>query len=958
MMNVQLKPMSSVSPLKRLHDCGQAVWLDFLARRFVSEGGLEKLIEQDGLTGLTSNPSIFERAIGGSADYDSAMKAAETQGDLDVTVLYEKLAIEDIQHAADVLRPVYDATKRQDGYVSLEVSPYLAMNAEATIAQARRLWHAVGRDNLMIKVPGTKAGLPAIRQLIGEGVNINITLLFSQHVYEEVAEAYLAGVEHLIAQGGDASKIASVASVFVSRIDVAIDGLIEQQLGRTNNIGKRQVLVSLCGKVAIANAKLAYQRYKRLFAGARWEKLQAKGARVQRLLWASTSTKNKTYSDVLYVEELIAPDTVNTIPPATMDAFRDHGKVRLSLEENIDQAKQVMVSLEQVGISIDAVTVELVDEGVQQFADAFDKLLGAIARKRTGNLGAKLNSQTCELPPELQKLVTASLESWRHDGSVRRLWAGDASLWTGSDEAKWLGWLGIVEEQHKRIGDLGDLAGDIHKQGFTHIVLLGMGGSSLGPEVFAETFKHQDGCVDLLVLDSTDPAQIRTIESKIDPAKTLFIVSSKSGSTLEPNILKQYFFECVKRAVGTDKAGSRFIAVTDPGSKLQTIAERDGFRHIAFGVPSIGGRYSVLSDFGLVPAVAMGLDVGRLLDNTAMMVRSCAADVPAADNPGVVLGTVLGVLGKAGRDKVTIVASPGIADFGAWLEQMLAESSGKQGKGLIPVDTEPLGLPNVYGQDRVFVYARLSDGVDAKQDDAVAALERAGHPVVRIAVTDRYHIGQEFFRWEFATAVAGAILGINPFNQPDVEASKDKTRELTAAYEQTGKLPPDSAFLEESGLALFADDKNIKAFGKAKTLIEVLAAHFARVQEGDYCGLLAYVERNQRHQDALQEIRVLIRDSKRVATCLGFGPRFLHSTGQAYKGGPNTGVFVQITCDHSTDLKVPDQKYTFGVVEAAEARGDFEVLAERDRRVLRVHLSTHVTAGLTTLKDAIRRAFA
>jgi glucose-6-phosphate isomerase len=485
-----------------------------------------------------------------------------------------------------------------------------------------------------------------------------------------------------------------------------------------------------------------------------------------------------------------------------------------------------------------------------------------------------------------------------------------------------------------------------------------MGGSSLGPEVFSETFKRQTGWPELLVLDSTDPAQIRTIESKIDPARTLFIVSSKSGSTLEPNILKQYFFACAERAVGADKVGSRFVAITDPGSTLQKIAECDRFRHIAFGVQSIGGRYSVLSDFGLVPAAVMGLDIEELLGKTGTMVRSCGADVPAADNPGVVLGTVLGVLGKLGRDKVTIVVSPGIADFGAWLEQLLAESTGKDGKGLIPVDTEPLGVPIVYGQDRLFVYARLSGEADAKQDDAVEALERAGHPVVRIAVTDRHHIGQEFFRWEFATAVAGSILGINPFNQPDVEASKDKTRELTAAYERAGTLPPETALLEEAGLALFADDKNRKVFVKAKTVVEVLVAHFERVKTGDYCALLAYVERNKRHRDALQDIRVLIRDRKRVATCLGFGPRFLHSTGQAYKGGPNTGVFLQITCDDATDLKVPDQKYTFGVVEAAEARGDFRVLAERDRRVLRVHLGTHVAAGLTTLNEAIRQALA
>jgi transaldolase / glucose-6-phosphate isomerase len=955
MMNLQIKTTSTVNPLRRLHDHGQAVWLDFLARRFIAEGGLKKLIEQDGLTGVTSNPSIFEKAIRGSADYDSALKTAEDTGDFEVMALYERLAIEDIRHAADALRPVYDTTGRQDGYISLEVSPYLARDTKATILEARRLWQAVGRENLMIKVPATKPGLPAIRQLIGEGINVNITLLFSQQVYEEVAEAYLAGLEHLIANGGDASKIASVASFFVSRIDVAVDKLIDERLGQAKEADKRKTLTALRGKVAIANAKLAYQRYKRLFAGARWEKLRANGARVQRLLWASTGTKDKNYSDVLYVEELIAHDTVNTIPPVTMDAFRDHGKVRASLEENIEQAKQTMAALERTGISIDSVTAKLVEEGVQLFADAFDKLLGAVAKKRASLLGEQLDDQVITLPAGIEKLVADSLESWRHDGKVRWLWAGDARLWTGSDETKWLGWLNIVEEQRKKISSLSSLAEDI-RQGFSHVVLLGMGGSSLGPEVFAETFGLQDGRPTLLVLDSTDPAQIRTIESKIDPARTLFIVSSKSGSTLEPNILKQYFFECVTRAVGADQAGSRFIAITDPGSKLQAIAERDRFRHIAFGIPSIGGRYSVLSDFGLVPAAAMGLNIDRLLSAAEIMVRSCAANVPPAHNPAVVLGTVLGVLGKSGHDKITIVASPGIADFGAWLEQLLAESTGKHGKGLIPVDAEPLGPPDVYGTDRLFVYVRLLSEADAGQDDAVGALEAIGHPVVRITVTDRYHIGQEFFRWEFATAVAGSILGINPFDQPDVEASKDRTRELTTAYEQTGQLRPEASFFEESGLTFFADEKNTKALAKAHTLVEVLAAHFARIRAGDYCALLAYVERNKRHRDALQEIRVLIRDRKRIATCLGFGPRFLHSTGQAYKGGPNTGVFLQITCDDPPDVQVPDQKYTFGVVIAAEARGDFEVLADRGRRVLRVHLGEHVAAGLTTLKDAFRQA--
>lgn len=957
-MKSQPHKKPSVNPLLRLHDLGQAVWLDFLSRRFIADGGLRTLINNDGLAGVTSNPTIFEKAIAGSTDYDSSLKGIESRTDCEIMALYEQIAIEDIQNATDALRPVYDKTQREDGYVSLEVSPYLAMSTQATIAEARRLWRAVSRDNLMIKVPATKPGLPAIRQLIGEGININITLLFSQLVYEDVAEAYLSGLERLIEQGGDPTKMASVASFFVSRIDVAVDKLLKKRLGEISDVQHRTALSGLQGKIAIANAKLAYQRYKRLFAGPRWDKLKAAGARPQRLLWASTGTKNPAYSDVLYVEELIGAETVNTMPPATMDAFRDHGKARASLEENVDEAEERMAALQSAGISINAVTDELVEEGVRLFANAFDELLGAVSRKRAAMLGAKLNNQSVTLPPDLERTVSDSLESWRQGGKVRRLWAGDANLWTGSDEAKWLGWLTIADEQRKRIDDLSRVADISQGQAFSHILLLGMGGSSLGPEVWAETFGRQKDRPELLVLDSTDPAQIRTFASRIDPARTLYIVSSKSGSTLEPNILKQYFFELAKGAVGPAQVGSRFIAITDPGSKLQRVAEHDRFRHTAFGTPTIGGRYSVLSNFGMVPAAMMGLDVDRLLAATQKMVRSCASSAPAGDNPGVVLGTILGILGKSGRNKVTIVASPGIADFGAWLEQLLAESTGKQGKGLIPVDAEPLGSPEVYGNDRVFAYLRLVNEADAAQDNAVAALERAGNPIVRIAVTDRYQIGQEFFRWELATAVAGAILGINPFDQPDVEASKEKTRELTAAYEQTGQLPPEEPLLEESGLTIFASERDSEVFRKAKTLAKCLTNHFGTLKSGDYCALLAYVERNDGHRDVLQDIRVLIRDRKRVATCLGFGPRFLHSTGQVYKGGPNTGVFLQITCDDPTDLPVPDQKYTFGVVKAAQARGDFAVLAERGRRLLRIHLGAHVAGGLATLRNAVQQALA
>jgi transaldolase/glucose-6-phosphate isomerase len=955
-MNVQsrVRPgQKAANPLAALHDLGQSPWLDFLARKFIADGSLKTLVERDGVTGVTSNPSIFEKAIGGSEDYDDALKRALAQGDRDVMSLYEALALEDIRNAADVLLPVYQRTEGADGYVSLEVSPYLAMDTDGTIAEARRLRREAKRDNLMIKVPATKQGLPAIRTLIGEGISVNITLLFSQDVYEQVAEAYLGGLEDLIRNGGDPKKVASVASFFVSRIDVAVEKQLDDKIDKSKTDAKD--LASLRGKVAIANTKLAYQRYKRLFAGPRWEELKRKGARTQRLLWASTGTKSPQYSDVLYVDELIADDTVNTLPPATMDAFRDHGTVTASLEAKIDEARGVMERLADSGISIDAVTDRLVGEGVQLFADSFDKLLGAVAQKRARILGGRLGAQQLKLPADLDKTVKAVLEDWRSSGKVRRLWAGDAGLWTNADEAKWVGWLTIVDEEAGRLKELKAIADDVRKQGFTHAVLLGMGGSSLGPEVLAETFGVQNGSPRFSALDSTDPAQVRTVESKVDPARTLFIVSSKSGSTLEPNVLKEYFFDRVAAKVGA-RAGAHFIAITDPGSSLEQEARRDGFRHIVHGKPSIGGRYSVLSAFGMVPAAVMGLDLDRLIASARLMVHACGAHVPPADNPGVVLGAALGAAAKAGRDKLTIIASKGIADFGAWLEQLVAESTGKHGKGIVPVDREALGNAGVYGRDRVFVYLRLAAQADAAQDRAVAEMEAAGHPVMRVDVADEYAIGQEFFRFEIATAVAGAIIGINPFDQPDVEASKTQTRELTSAYEKSGSLPQEKPFFEQDGIGLYADRRDIEALGKASTLAAFLAAHLKRVKTGDYVALLAYIERNGQHTDALQDIRTLVRDTRKVATCLGFGPRFLHSTGQAYKGGPDSGVFLQITCDPAVDVAIPGRRYSFGIVEAAQARGDFEVLVQRKRRALRIHLGAHVAAGLVALKSAIREA--
>jgi transaldolase/glucose-6-phosphate isomerase len=946
-----------MNPLKSLADHGQAVWLDFLSRGFVAKGDLKKLADDDGLRGVTSNPSIFEHAIGHTDEYDAAIARMLQAGDRGVGEIFEQLAVEDIQHATDVLRPTYDATHGADGFVSIEVSPFLAKDTQGTIDEAKRLWRAVDRKNVMIKVPGTQEGLPAIRDLIAGGINVNITLLFAQTVYEQVVEAYLSGLEALAAHGGDVSRIGSVASFFVSRIDTAVDKLIDDKIAQANDPDEKARLGALKGKVAVANAKLAYQRYKRLFSGERWQSLAAHGAKTQRLLWASTGTKNKAYSDVLYVDELIGPNTVNTMPIATMDAFRDHGKIADTIEENVADAQRVLGDLGRAGISLDAVTDKLVEDGVQLFADAADKLFAAVAQKRAKILDGKIGTQTLALGDALAKMVDAAAEEWRSHGNVRRLWQGDKSLWTGADEDRWLGWLDASKAD--QIKSYQTFAEEIRREGFKDALLLGMGGSSLGPEVLAAVFGQKSGFPRLRILDSTVPAQIKAIEQTLDLTKTLFIVSSKSGSTTEPNAFKDYFFKRVADAVGAAAAGKHFIAITDPGSSLEETAKSQNFRKIFFGVPSIGGRYSVLSPFGLVPAAIAGIDIAALEQSARMMMRSCGPDVPPSENPGVALGLALGTAARQGRDKVTIVTSPRLADFGAWAEQLFAESTGKHGLGLVPIDGEPLGAPQLYGDDRFFISLTLDGDAVSENEARLAALQAAGHPVVRIVLESPDNIGQEFFRFEIATAVAGAVIGINPFDQPDVEASKVKTRELTAAFEKSGALPAETPVFAGKSIDLFADEANAKALrdgGADSALDGWLKAHLARVHAGDYFAVLAYVARNDGNAAPLQTARLAVRERRHVATCLEFGPRFLHSTGQAYKGGPDSGVFLQVTSDDAEDLPIPAHRASFGVVKAAQARGDFDVLLERGRRALRAHIKGDLQAGLHELEAAIQRA--
>ena len=931
--------------LHALEGEGQAVWLDFLDRNFLAEGGLTRLIEEDGVTGVTSNPSIFEKAIGHGHAYDEQIAALVRTGDPSVTRIYEQLAITDIQAATDALRPVYDRLNGADGFASIEVSPFLAGSTQGTIDEARRLWAAIDRPNLMVKVPGTAEGVPAVRELTAGGINVNITLLFGIDMYEAVAEAFLAGLEERVARGEDVSHISSVASFFVSRIDTRIDAAIDARVkaGDANS----EVLAALRGKVAIDNAKLAYQYFLELIATDRWRSLAAKGARPQRLLWASTGTKDPAYSDVLYVEKLIGRDTINTMPPKTIEAYLDHGVTTPSLTADITDERRILSEADRLGLDLAGVTAALVEEGVDKFSEAADVLLGTIAATRSRILGERINAFEAHLPEPLHGLVEKRLERAGAERWSRRLWAGDATLWTSHDEDRWLGWLTGGRGDAVDTEALRTFAAEAKQ--YDHVVLLGMGGSSLGAEVIGRVLGGVPGHPQLHVLDSSDPGQIRTVAAAIDPSRTLFIVSSKSGSTMEPELLRAFFFDLLKEKLGADEAGKHFVAVTDPGSGLETIARTDGFAHVFAGNPAIGGRYSVLSPFGMVPAAAIGIDVPAFLGGVLPMVISCGLDVPPAANPGFELGAVIGEAARAGRNKLTILASERLRPLGAWLEQLLAESTGKEGKGVVPVDLEPAAEPSAYGDDRLFVHLKLKDDEDEALEARLAALEAAGQPVVRIMLAEPNRIGQEFFRWEIATAVAGAIIGIDPFDQPDVEAAKLKTRLLVDAYERTGRLGPREPVLRDGQLSFFAAEG-------ASDPAALLEALFDRLKPGGYFGILAYVERNAAHEAALARMRTAVRDARHVATVAGFGPRFLHSTGQAYKGGSAGGLFLAITRTAEPDLAIPGHRASFGTVQLAQAIGDLDVLAERGRVWLRIHIEGDEDEGLAVIGRLVTAA--
>ncbi len=898
---------TEVSPrLKALTDAGVSVWLDQIRRSLVEGGELARMVAEECLRGVTANPSIFEKAILGSKDYDEDLVEFAHQN-LDAQAIYDRIAVRDVQLASEVLADVHRESNGRDGFVSLEVAPDIAHDSDRTIEAVRTYWAALDRPNVMIKIPGTPEGAQAIEQAIYEGINVNVTLLFAVSAYETVAEAYLRGLERRQADGLPVN-ISSVASFFVSRVDTNVDRKLEA-LGRTD----------LAGRAALANARAAYRRFKEIFAGPRWEALRHAGAAVQRPLWASTGTKNPSYPDTMYVDGLVGRDTVNTIPMATLHAVADHGKVTGPTAEQ--DPTEDLRALAEAGIHMDQVTDELLVDGVKQFEDAMNRLLAGIDERRAAVATGRPPTIQGRIPSELQGPLAERVKAAVAQGVAQRVWRRDPSLWGGPGVPEIedrLGWLTVSETMLEHASELHEFADQCRKEGYTDAVLLGMGGSSLGPEVIRRSFGEIPDGLSLQVLDSTHPDVVLAVQESVDIERTIFIVSSKSGGTIETLSHYRHFKALAKP--------EQFVVVTDPGSPLERLADDDGLRRAFLNTPDIGGRYSVLSMFGLVPAALMGVNIEALLHRCQVAEQNCAHYDSSESNSGLWLGAAIGELARQGRDKLTFFVSRPIESFGLWVEQLIAESTGKHGRGILPVADEPLGSPEEYGQDRVFAYLRHVEDPDEALDHAIAQLSDAGHPTITVPAHGAVDLGRIFFLSEFAVAVAGWGLEINPFDQPNVQEAKDNTKRVL----DSGQIPELDV----------ADDERLRA------LLE-------DAQPPHYVAIMGYVPPSDEFDRAIGELRSTIRAATGAATTFGYGPRFLHSTGQLHKGGPPTGRFLQLTSEPQRDAEIPGAGYSFGKLIAAQSAGDLQTLRSHDLAAERVNLGGDPVAGVKQLTERI-----
>lgn len=948
------------NPTTAVQAFGQSLWYDNIGRSLIDSGQLQELIDDYGILGVTSNPSIFQKAIGESDDYDSTIMQML---DLDAHTIYERLAVDDIQRALDLFRPIYERTAKRDGYVSLEVSPLLASSTQKTIDEAKRLFEQVNRPNLMVKIPATPAGIPAVEACIAAGININVTLIFSVKNYGEVVEAYLRGLERRLAAGQPLEHIASVASFFLSRIDTMIDRMLENNIraAQGRDLSRVSANSRLLGKAAIANARLAYRRFLQSFESERFNKLRQAGAQVQRPLWASTGTKNPAYPDTMYVDSLIGQDTVNTMPPATLKAFKDHGTAAETLTSNIQDADHLLDMLAEVGIDLEQVTQRLQDDGVELFIEAFENLISQVDAKRTILKTGVLAGQKFALGIYADA-VQQAIKTLDAAYTNARIWARDATVWKDNTSqivhiSRHLGWLDT--RQTIKLERLKTFQKQIREANFKHAVFLGMGGSVLTAESLRQLFGTQDGYPKLFTIDTTDPVYIRWLSDQINPAETLFVLASKSGKTIETRALFAYFYQL------SGQRNDHFIAITDPDTPLAALAEQKGFREVFLNPPDVNGAYGALTYFGFVPAALMGLDLDALWTNAERMIDSCAENIPGSHHPGIWLGAVMGALAHQGRDKVSIHGTQSVAFFGHWAELVVAESAGKEGKGIVPIAGATVGKPHDYVSDRLFVYLKVEGDPDVDQlDAAVRAVREAGHPRVTMILKDKYALAGEFFRWQFASVIAAAMLHVNPFDASYVAKSKQNTEEMLTIYREKGALPAQTAMLKESGVSLYADERTISPLRElcrehgydSSSLTQVIAAQILGTMAGDYFALLAYLPPTPEIDHALGDLRRQLRHVTKRAVTVGYGPRYLHGTGQMHKGGPNTGVFILLTVDPPQDIPVPGEAYTFGVLQAAQAAGDLEALHLYKRRAMHLHLGSDVQAGLAVLMKAIEHA--
>ena len=909
----------------QLHEIGQSFWLDNIDRRALINGELDKKVHDGKIWGVTSNPSIFQKAITSSNVYQFYIQAMSWLG-LNDQKIYEELVIRDIRDTADILMPVYEITGRKDGYVSIEVDPDLADKAEETAAEAERLWKLVDRPNVMIKIPATDAGIFAIRETIAKGINVNITLIFSVNRYREVIDAYFSGLERRIASSLEISGIHSVASFFISRIDSKVDKIMEDMI--KNDAGDVEKISENLGKAAISNALMAYEEFQKSIATDRYKSLQENGANTQRPLWASTSTKNPKYSDILYVQELVLPDTVNTMPNDTLLDFLDHGEPKqIDFEKSIEKARNLMDFLRSVQIDLEKVTTELEREGVEAFSASQEKLLKDIE---------SLRAQFLIEIPGFTDVIFREVKKLQNTDFANRLCAHDVDLWpadeVGKEEiANRLDWLEAPIQDLRIIQQAAALREELIHAGFTHTVVLGMGGSSLAPEVFGKLARDYGitGGLDLSILDSTSPVQVLAKRSEIPLDKIIFFVSSKSGGTSEMDASYRYFWHELEE-IGVKTPGDHFIAITDPGTPLDMLANQKNFRKCFRANPNVGGRYSALIEFGLVPAVIAGIDGEKLLRTSRNMMVDCSNYKSSITNPGILLGTLLAAAYSVGRDKLTIIADNSLVPIGAWIEQLIAESSGKEGKGILPVADEPLMDPEKYGNDRFFVYLN-SDNEYKQFVDSLITLD---HPVVNLPIDDLYQLGAEFYRWEMATATACSIIGVNAFDQPNVQLSKSITKGMISEYKKNQVIREGEPMFSGNSISIFSEHLGLENLPNASF---ILREFLSLAGEESYIAINAFIDRNEINKSQLQFFRKKLMESTGLATTLGFGPRFLHSTGQLHKGGKNNGLFIIITVEACEDIDIPDEGMTFGKLLLAQAIGDMRALQQQNRRVLRLH---------------------